>query len=148
MCKKGAELKSNHWYSLKVSNSLIHNYTGNSLCRIRKNRNLFFFVVSNGRNVVPSTIWSILATKTDYSTLLAFLILHPASHGKSSRCVILRQIKFAQMFLHHFVCSVHFPTVQKHTGIETIPHFYWKNDKGIEPANGIQPTFCGDFVYM
>ena len=59
---------------------------------------------------------------------------------------ILRQIKYAQMFLHHFVCSVNFPTVQKHTGIETIPHFYWKNDKGVKPANGIQPAFCGDFV--
>ena len=83
---------------------------------------------SNGRNVVPSTIWGILTTKTDYLTVLAFLILDPASHGKSARCVILRQIKYAQMFLHHFVCSVHFPTVQKQTGIETIPHFYWKND--------------------
>ena len=50
------------------------------------------------------------------------------------------------MFLHHFVCSVYFPTVQKHTGIETISHFYWKNDKGVEPANGIQPAFSGDFV--
>ena len=50
------------------------------------------------------------------------------------------------MFLHHFVCSVHFPNVQKHNGIETIPHFYWKNDKGVKPANGIQPVFCGDFV--
>ena len=59
--------------------------------------------------------------------------------------VILRQIKYAQTFLHHFICSVHFPTVQKHTGIETIPLFYWKNDKGVEPANGIQPSFCGDF---
>ena len=29
---------------------------------------------------------------------------------------------------------------------ETIPHFYWKNDKGIKPANGIQPAFCGDFI--
>ena len=50
------------------------------------------------------------------------------------------------MFLHHLVCSVHFPTVQKHIGIKTIPHFYWKNDKGVEPANGIQPAFSGDFV--
>ena len=50
------------------------------------------------------------------------------------------------MFLHHFVCSMHFPTVRKHTGIETIPHFYWKNDKGVKPANGIQPAFCGNFV--
>ena len=51
------------------------------------------------------------------------------------------------MFLHHFVCSVHFPTVPKHTGIETIPHIYWKNDKakGVKPANGIQPAFCVDF---
>ena len=106
-----------------------------------------FFVVSNGRNVFPSTIWGTLTTKTDYLiTLLAFLILHPASHGKSGRCVTLRQIKIEQMFLHHFVCSVHFPTVQKHTGIETIPHFYWKNDKGFKSANGIQPAFCGDFV--
>ena len=45
------------------------------------------------------------------------------------------------MSVNHFVCSVHFPTVQKHTGIKTIPHFYWKNDKGVEPANGIQPLF-------
>ena len=37
-------------------------------------------------------------------------------------------------------------SLKKHTGIETIPHFYWKNDKGVEPANGIQPAFCGDFV--
>ena len=60
---------------------------------------------------------------------------------------ILRQIKYAQMFLHHFVCSVHFPTVQKHTRIETIPHFYWKKDKEVKPANnGIQHAFCGDFV--
>ena len=44
------------------------------------------------------------------------------------------------MFLYHFVCSVHFPTVQKHTGIEPIPHFYRKNDK-VEPANGIHPVF-------
>ena len=35
------------------------------------------------------------------------------------------------MFLHHFICSVHFSTVQKHTGFETIPHLYWKNDKGV-----------------
>ena len=49
--------------------------------------------------------------------------------------------------LYHFVCSVHFPTVQKHTGIETIPHFDWKNDKEVKPANGIQPAFCGDFVF-
>ena len=65
---------------------------------------------------------------------------------ESDRCVILRQIKYAQIFHHHFVCSVHFPTVQKHTGIETIPHLYWKNDKEVKPANGIQPAFCGDFV--
>ena len=56
-------------------------------------------------------------------------------------------MKYAQMFLHHFVCSVDFPTVQKQTGIETISHFYWKNDKGVEPANGIQPAFSGDFVH-
>ena len=79
--------------------------------------------------------------KTDYLTLLAFLILHPASHGKSARCLILREIKYAQMFLHRFVCRMHFPTVQKHTGIETIPHFNRKNDKGVKPANGIQPAF-------
>ena len=31
---------------------------------------------------------------------------------------------------------------------ETIPHFYWKKDKGVKPAhkNGIQPAFCGDFI--
>ena len=90
VCKKGAEFKSNHWDSWKVSNSSIHDYTGNSLCGIRKNRNFSFFVVCNGRNVVPSTIWGILTTKTDYLTLLAFLGLHPASHGKRGRCVILR----------------------------------------------------------
>ena len=50
------------------------------------------------------------------------------------------------MFLHHFVCSVHFPTVQKHTGFEIIPHLYWKNDKGIKPANGFQPAFSGHSV--
>ena len=49
-----------------------------------------FFVVCNGRNVVPPTIWGILTTKTDYLTILAFLGLHPASHGKRGRCVILR----------------------------------------------------------
>ena len=105
-----------------------------------------FFVVSNGRNVVPSTIWGILTTKTDYLTLLVFLSLHPASHGKRGRCVILRYIKYAQMFLHHFICSVHFSTVQKHTGFETIPHLYWKNDKGVKPANGFQPAFSGHSV--
>ena len=103
-------------------------------------------MVSNDRNVDPSTIWGILTTKTDYLTILAFLSLHPASHGKSGRCVILRQIKYAQMFPHNFVCSVHFPTVQKRTGIETVPHFYWKNGKRVKPANGIQTAFCGDFV--
>ena len=51
------------------------------------------------------------------------------------------------MFLHHFVCSVHFPTVQKHTGFETIPHLYWKNDKGVKPANGFQPAFSGHSVH-
>ena len=131
MCKKGAEFKLNHWYSRKETNSSLHNYTGNSLCRIRKNRNFPFFGVSNGRNVVPLTIWGILTTKTVYLTLLAFLILHPATHGKSGRCAIFRQIKYAQMFLHHFVCSVHFPTIQKHIGIETIPHFYWKMTRGL-----------------
>ena len=50
------------------------------------------------------------------------------------------------MFLHHFVCSVHFPTVQKHTGFETIPQLYWKNDKGVKPANGFQPAFSGHSV--
>ena len=50
------------------------------------------------------------------------------------------------MFFHHFVCSVHFPTVQKHTGFETIPHLYWKNDKGVKPANGFQPAFSGHSV--
>ena len=50
------------------------------------------------------------------------------------------------MFLHHFVCSVHFPTVQKHTGFETIPHLYWKNDKRVKPANGFQPAFSGHSV--
>ena len=50
------------------------------------------------------------------------------------------------MFLHHFVCSVHFPTVQKHTDFETIPHLYWKNDKGFKPANGFQPAFLGHSV--
>ena len=50
------------------------------------------------------------------------------------------------MFLHHIICSVHFPTVQKHTGFETIPHLYWKNDKGVEPANGFQPAFSGHSV--
>ena len=29
---------------------------------------------------------------------------------------------------------------------ETIPHFYWKNNKGVKPANGIQPDFCGEFI--
>ena len=48
--------------------------------------------------------------------------------------------------LHHFVCSVHFPTVQKHTGFETIPHLYWENDKGVKPANGFQPAFSGHSV--
>ena len=58
--------------------------------------------------------------------------------GRRSSRIILRQIKYAQMmFLHHFVCSVHFPTVQKHTGIETIPHFYWKNGMGV----GLQMVF-------
>ena len=47
------------------------------------------------------------------------------------------------MLLHHFVCNVHFPTVQKHTGFETIPHLHWKNDKGVKPANGFQPAFSG-----
>ena len=51
------------------------------------------------------------------------------------------------MFLHHFICSVHFPTVQKHTGFETIPHLYWKNDKGVKSANGFQPAFSGHSVY-
>ena len=50
------------------------------------------------------------------------------------------------MFLHHFICSVHFPTAQKHTGFETIPHLYWKNDKGVKPANGFQPSFSGHSV--
>ena len=50
------------------------------------------------------------------------------------------------MFLHHFICSVHFPTVQKHTGFETIPHLYWNNDKGVKPANGFQPAFSGHSV--
>ena len=50
------------------------------------------------------------------------------------------------MFLHHFVCSVHFPTVQKHTGFETIPHLYRNNDKGVKPANGFQPAFSGHSV--
>ena len=50
------------------------------------------------------------------------------------------------MFLHHFICSVHFPTVQKHTGFETIPHPYWNNDKGVKPANGFQPAFSGHSV--
>ena len=50
------------------------------------------------------------------------------------------------MFLHHFVCSVDFPTVQKNTGFETIPHLYWKNDKGVKPANGFQPAFSGHSV--
>ena len=54
--------------------------------------------------------------------------------------------KYSQMFLHHFVCSVHFPTVQKHTGFETIPHLYWKNDKGVKPANSFQPAFSGHSV--
>ena len=50
------------------------------------------------------------------------------------------------MFLHHFVCSVHFPTVEKHPGFETIPHLYWKNDKGVKPANSFQPAFSGHSV--
>ena len=45
-----------------------------------------------------------------------------------------------------FICSVHFPTVQKHTGFETIPHLYWKNDKGVKPANGFQTAFSGHSV--
>ena len=55
-------------------------------------------------------------------------------------------MKYAQMFLHYFVCSVHFPTVQKHTGFETIPHLYWENDKRVKPANGFQPAFSGHSV--
>ena len=51
-----------------------------------------------------------------------------------------------KMFLHHFVCSVHFLTVQKHTDFETIPHLYWKNDKAVKPANGFQPVFSGHSV--
>ena len=98
-------------------------------------------MVSNGRNAVPSTIWGILTAKTDYLTLLVFFILHPASHGKSGRYVILREIKYEQMFLHHFVCSVHFPTVQKHTGIETIPHFYWKMTRGLSLQMVFSPLF-------
>ena len=30
--------------------------------------------------------------------------------------------------------------------LETIPHFYWKNDKGVKPANGFQPGFSGHSV--
>ena len=40
----------------------------------------------------------------------------------------------------------HTRKVAKVLSFETIPHFYWKNDKGVKPANGIQPAFCGDFV--
>ena len=40
----------------------------------------------------------------------------------------------------------HTRKMAKVLSFETIPHFYWKNDKGVKPANGIQPAFCGDFV--
>ena len=29
---------------------------------------------------------------------------------------------------------------------QTIPHLYWKNDKGVKPANGFQPAFSGHSV--
>ena len=40
----------------------------------------------------------------------------------------------------------HTRKMAKVLSFETIPHFYWKNDKGVKPANGIQPAFCGDFI--
>ena len=40
----------------------------------------------------------------------------------------------------------HTRKMAKVLSFETFPQLYWKNDKGVEPANGIQPAFCGDFV--
>ena len=40
----------------------------------------------------------------------------------------------------------HTRKMAKVLSFKTIPHFYWKNDKGVQPANGIQPAFCGDFI--
>ena len=41
----------------------------------------------------------------------------------------------------------HTRKMAKVLSFETIPHFHWKNDKGVKPANGIQPAFCEDFIY-
>ena len=40
----------------------------------------------------------------------------------------------------------HTRKMAKVLSFETIPHFSWKNDKGVKPASGIQPAFCGDFI--
>ena len=41
----------------------------------------------------------------------------------------------------------HTRKMAKVLSFQTIPHLYWKNDKGVKPANGFQPAFSGHSVY-
>ena len=36
---------------------------------------------------------------------------------------------------------MHTRKMAKVLSFQTIPHLYWKNDKGVKPANGFQPLF-------
>ena len=42
---------------------------------------------------------------------------------------------------------MHTRKMAKVLSFQTIPHLYWKNDKGVKPANGFQPAFSGHSVY-
>ena len=42
---------------------------------------------------------------------------------------------------------MHTRKMAKVLSFQTIAHLYWKNDKGVKPANGFQPAFSGHSVY-
>ena len=43
---------------------------------------------------------------------------------------------------------MHTRKMAKVLSFQTIPPLYWKNDKGVKPANGFQPAFSGHSVMM
>ena len=100
------------------------------------------------KKVVPSTIWGLLIIKTDYLTLLAFLVIHPASHGKRGRYVILRQIKYEQMFLHHLYAACTFRPYKSTPVLKLFRIFTGKMTRGLSLQIVFSPLFVETLLFV
>ncbi|CAN0304860.1 unnamed protein product, partial [Ascophyllum nodosum] len=55
---------------------------------------------------------------------------------KMRDCELARTFRFWKPYKHT-------RKMAKVLSFQTIPYLYWKNDKGVKPANGFQPAFSG-----